>query len=124
MNNKNCASAVMVNPIIELLEDYPCKDKEEATHREQYWMEQFPNRLNQLNAIADPSNTYNYNRSNAKKESMKKYNDKISETLCQYTCECGSIISRAEQFRINKHKKSKKHINYNLTQLHNNEPNV
>ena len=103
-----CSSSQLMpnNPTIELLEDYPCKDKEEACHREQYWMDQFPNRINKINAIADPDSTYKYNRSNARKAVSKKYNDKIPP----YTCECGVVIAKNTKSQVNRHKKSKKHL--------------
>jgi hypothetical protein len=123
MNNKNCASAVMVNPIIELLEDYPCKDLTEALHREQYWMEQYPNRVNKNNAIHD-AKAYAKIYWPANKEAIGKKALQTVKEKGQYTCECGVVITYNTKTQVRRHKNSKFHINYNLTHLHNNEPNV
>ena len=127
-----CLSKQMMsnNPIIELLEDYPCKDVKEARHREQYWMEQFPNRLNKINAIVDEK-AYNraWELANPDKKLLRRqrHSLKAKETRKnkpKFTCECGTVVAGGP-FSINRHNNSKFHINYNLTQLHNNDsPNV
>ena len=149
-SNKGVTKQMMdKNPIIELLEDYPCKDKREAEHREQYWMDQFPNRLNGQNAIEDkPKRDKAYQLANSEKikANKEKYYENNKEKWVRtnvdlqdiygkrrdiikekgaYTCECGTVITYNMPDKIRRHKKSKKHLNYNLTQLHNNDsPNV
>lgn len=158
-----CSSSQLMpnNPTIELLEDYPCKDKEEACHREQYWMDQFPNRVNSYNAIHNAKSYHKAYVQANNEQILKKKNETISKKG-SYTCECGTVInyntnSNVKQHEkskyhidyilrggtkpttytcecgvvikyktstINRHKQTKKHINYNLSQLHKDEPNI
>ena len=148
-SNKCSSKQLMANnPIIELLEDYPCNNRREAEHREQYWMDQFPNRVNGQNAIEDkPARDKAYNQANKEKikaNKVKYYQNnkerwiipkedlpKIYErrrdlvkSKGPYTCECGTVITYNMPDKIKRHKQSKKHINYNLSQLHKDEPNL
>ena len=119
------------NPIIELLEDYPCNNKREAEHREQYWMDQYPNRVNFQNAIQDRKAMYKtYYKTTGKtwymanKDRLIRMGVDKTKAKGPYTCECGTVITYASTSSINRHKQSKKHINYNLSQLHKDEPHL
>ena len=107
------------NTIIELLEDYPCNNLTEARNREQYWMDQFPNRVNSSNAIDKHPSRTEYRKiyySTVEKERLKERGP--------FTCECGVVINHNTNTQIKNHKQSKKHINYNLSLLHKDEPNI
>ena len=137
--NKNSSKQLMGNnPIIELLEDYPCNNIREAEHREQYWMDQFPNRVNTKNAIYDKNaiaKSWREDNPQSVKDASAKYNKNNRELINEkrrevikgrgpYTCECGAVIRSNTNSGIKSHEQSKKHINYNLSQLHKDEPNI
>ena len=126
-SNKCSSKPLMANnPIIELLEEYPCKDRREAEHREQYWMDQFPNRVNSFNAIHDKkacNKAWELANKDIIREKHRRAVDRIHKKG-PYTCECGKVITFYTQYNITRHEQTKKHINYNLSQLHKDEPNI
>jgi hypothetical protein len=95
------------------IEEYCCKDGNEARSRERYWFETLnanlntcvPNRSRQeyknINREKINENQRQYNENN--KEHIKEYKSK------PYTCECGNVFRQNEKSR---HFKSKKHQNY------------
>tara|TARA_R110001606_G_scaffold140258_1_gene279016 strand:+ start:31 stop:549 length:519 start_codon:yes stop_codon:yes gene_type:complete len=124
------------NKII-LLENCPCNSREELIKKEQEFIEQYDNLLNQLRAF----NSEEYNKEYQKKQKKKYFEenkDKISEYRKVYyeenkdnkleyqkvyreehkveisqkdkvklVCECGCEIRK---YDMNRHKKTKKHI--------------
>ena len=115
------------------IEEFPCKNGNEARAREQYWIDQHKERLNTIGAVLnkeqekekkkeycaahkDEIATYTKEYYAAHKDEiavrMKEYNaahkDKITAHKTEkITCECGALVSRRN---IGVHKKSAKHL--------------
>ena len=86
--------------VIELVENYPCKTKEELNARERYWIE---NTLTCINKNI-PGQTW--------KERAIKRDTEIKEYMMIYRatkheCDCGVVVGYADKAR---HMRSKKHI--------------
>ena len=84
---------------IELVENFPCANKQELNVRERWWIENTPNCINKN----IPGQTW--------KERAVKRDPEIKEYMTIYRamlfeCECGATVSRAEKAR---HERSKKH---------------
>lgn len=127
---------VLGNVDIILIENYPCKDKNELHARERYWIEQNKNgivnkaipfktvqeklelrdKLNEkyyeenIDAILEQKKQYYEAHKDDIKEKAKEYRaknkDKFSES---FQCECGSHYTFDSK---RKHIKTKKHIKY------------
>jgi hypothetical protein len=123
----------------EILENYPCRNKEQLVVRERYWFEKLGAMLNerypQRNEDENKEYDKQYREKNKEKikERMKVYRknnkEKIKEQKKEYTkqyieknkekikeqlkekveCPCGSVVCRGA---LPKHKKSQKHQNY------------
>ena len=126
-------SRIMINPQIELLEDYPCNSKKELEVRERFYIEnnecinmKIPGRTKkECNQKYYQINKEKHNeyykkkyKENMKDESFRiKKNDKGKiwrEENPDYfkekiECECGSIVNK---FNLKKHKKTKKHLEF------------
>lgn len=102
-NNKKCSSEILYNKYndirIELLECFPCDNKEELKKKEGEYIRN-TNCVNKR--IPDRE----------KKDYDKKYRDENKETINfkqreKITCDCGIIISRS---RLSKHIKTQRHL--------------
>jgi len=103
-----CISKIMINPQIELLEDFPCNTKKELEVRERFYIEnnecinmKIPGRTNK-EWIDDNKEIFKQKR----KEVNKNYREKNKEII---ECECGKILSK---LNLTRHKKSKKHLEF------------
>jgi len=68
-SSNNCESKYFVNPVIELIENYPCNNKLELRKREQYYIDSF-----------ECINIYkSYQTKEDRKEYMKKFGKKYRE---------------------------------------------
>tara|TARA_R100000951_G_C2535044_1_gene147565 strand:+ start:96 stop:581 length:486 start_codon:yes stop_codon:yes gene_type:complete len=105
------------NKII-LIENCPCNSREELIKKEQEFIDQYDNLLNQQRAYSSKEyykeyyKEYSEKHKNKIKERKKRTyqnnKEKILEKLkVKITCECGCEIT---QSHILRHKKSKKHI--------------
>ena len=94
---------------IELIELYPCDNKEELHEREQYYLDYYKDII--VNKIKAYTGIYtNLSKSEYKKQHYQLNREKILERKKEkITCECGAVVSRRH---LSKHKRSKKHINY------------
>lgn len=124
------------NPVIVLVENFPCNSKEELHKRERFYIENnscvnkiIPGRTNkewrEANAEKIKKHKKEYNQENKEKilEYTRRYRIDHAEQLKQYkidnaskinkrnakkiTCECGAIVSYSS---LTKHKKNKKHF--------------
>lgn len=86
---------------VELLEQFPCNNKEEALQREGYWIRNKHASLNSCIAGRTMKQYYIDNK-DKRKEQMKEYNSK------PVTCTCGVKIRRD---CLKQHQKTKKHQN-------------
>ena len=104
-----CKSKILFdagNVEIELVEELSLKNKEELSLRERYYIEnnpcvnkQIPGRNHKEWMQDNKDHLKDYNR-NYYEKTKEKYHEKIK-------CECGCMVQRVS---INRHKKSKKHI--------------
>ena len=80
-NLNNCVSRSLTNPEIHLLEDYPCNNETEAKIREQFYMDQYPERINYKDSYVTDEQKKERSRENANqyyhnnKEKCKIAND-------------------------------------------------
>ena len=86
--------------VIELVEDFPCTNKQELSARERHWIENTSTAVNKN----IPGQTW--------KERAVKRDTEIKEYMALYrafkiTCECGAEFGQAEKAR---HERSKKHL--------------
>ena len=113
--NMNCSSSIMINPQIELIEEYPCSNVMELRMREQHYLAKYRDKcINKQNAYSTKElhkeQTKEWRKNN--KEHMRKYEkdyrekNGINENV---KCECGSIVTKG---KLNRHKQTKKHINF------------
>jgi group I intron endonuclease len=94
---------------IDLIEDYPCEDKQTLRFREGYWIRQ----IGTLNKKIEGRTKQEYNKEyydenkEKKKKYYKEYYDENKECILKKTtCDCGCILRKAD---LNRHRKSKKH---------------
>lgn len=93
---------------IELIENYPCNNKEELTKRE-YQMIRENNCVNKLKGIYTNIQDWREQNKEHIKEYSKNYEEKRREERKEkIKCECGCYISKCN---ITTHLKTKKHIN-------------
>tara|TARA_R110000787_G_scaffold77735_1_gene170812 strand:+ start:2082 stop:2555 length:474 start_codon:yes stop_codon:yes gene_type:complete len=93
------------NVIIELIENYPCKNKKELTTRELHYIKSF----NCVN-LYHPTRTGKEYYEETKKALINYHNNKkeINEKrLKKITCECGAIIAISSLAR---HRRTQKHL--------------
>lgn len=123
---KDCTSSVLFeksnNVMIELIEEYPCENKEKLNKREGELIRE----LNCVNKIIPGRTKREYNKQyyqdnlekiqKYKKQYIKDNHDKILENKKEkITCECNCEITRshlAQHKRTNKHIKLMKKLNY------------
>jgi len=118
-NNNNCESKNFVEPLIELIEDYPCNNKLELRQREQYHIDN--------NECVNKYRTYRteeqikeeckernrkwleVNREKKKEKSKQYYYDNIEKMNEKFKCECGVNYTYQHKKR---HERSKKHLDF------------
>lgn len=78
-----CISKTIINPIIELIEEYPCDTRRELEIRERYWIE---NTLNCINQRIPSRNRKEWEEANKEhtKQYMKEYYIKHREKKLAY----------------------------------------
>ena len=133
---ETCSSKIIINAgeaYIELLENYPCNNKEELRKREGELIRLHKDNLVNINIAGRTKEETNKLRYERKKDDINKYNklnyqnnkssrqekqnqyyqdnkDIILEKLKQsFNCECGSTCRSGEKAR---HQKTKKHLDY------------
>ena len=108
---------------IELIEKFPCNNKDELREREQYYIELLKPELNKFRANRDPKfeeneiirkkKYYEDNKDLCNTRDREWYNknkEKIAENgKIKFTCDCGTTCRVSDKLR---HCKSKKHIEY------------
>lgn len=96
------------------IEEYPCESKIQVEIREEYWRNYYNANLNMRKAHSTEQerkeNLYNYNKKLL--PYYKSYREEHKERIAEYkkikvVCECGCEIVKCY---INKHRKTKKHI--------------
>jgi hypothetical protein len=116
------------NWIFEVLENYPCRNKEQLVFRERFWFEKlgatlnscYPQRSmeqyrkdNKVEISEKGKKYYEKNKveiSEKRKERYEKNKVEISEKGKEKVeCECGSVVRKDS---LTKHKKTQKHQNY------------
>ena len=102
---------------IDLIEEYPCDDKQALRQREGYWIRQ----IGTLNMIVAGRTVHEYEESEQRKELNKKWKNENKEKIKEIkktfrknhseiiSCSCGSNI---HQYKLTCHEKSKKHIDF------------
>jgi hypothetical protein len=93
---------------IELLEDYPCKNRNQLEQREGYYIRT----MNCVNKYIAGRTDKEYREDN--KNKIKKYYENNKEKILEkykekINCECGCIITK---YKLSRHIKSKKHKEY------------
>ena len=138
-SQKNCTSMHIINEgnvSIDLICDYPCKNKSELQAEEGRWMlalrndglEVVNDRTPGAIAAAGSSKEYDKQYRKANKEKIKEYykanEEKISKRKAEwykntprYQCECCN--KEFVQHNLDRHKKTKKYIN-NMNQINDN----
>jgi group I intron endonuclease len=95
---------------IELIEDYPCKDKYELRQREGHYIRELGT-LNSLIAGREKQENYQENREeilSKNKERYEKNKEKYLKTMNEKVqCECGCFVSRTN---LRRHQQSPKHL--------------
>ena len=98
-----------------LLEDYPCRNKKQLNIRERFWFEKLGAKLNSYYPERESreETTKEYREKNKEKirEKNKKNKEKIKEKV---ECGCGSVVRKDG---LSQHKRSKKHQNWEKTQV-------
>ena len=97
--SNKCVSNTMVNLKIEILEDYPCADLLNARMREQFYMDQYPDRINIENAYTDKKE-YKREYDQKRKEDGTRYYDKNKEYCLAKGREY--VLKNAEKTKIYK----------------------
>ena len=101
--NIDCMSRYLINPQIELIEEYPCCNATELRQREQYYIAKYRDKcINYKNAYRSEEE-----RKEQVKQCAKKYEEKLKGQNVE--CECGLEVSKRN---ITQHKKTKKHLTY------------
>ena len=98
---------------IELIENYPCADRNELNRREGEIMRETEGCVNQNIAGRTRAEYYNDNRK-TKLAQMKQYRQDNRETILtkkklKFNCECGGKYTRSSK---SNHFKTKKHLKY------------
>ena len=112
----------------EILEDYPCRNKESLVKRERYWFEKLGAKLNSNYPVRSQKEYIEQNKEKIKEyrkihyeqnrekilENNKEYNRKNREIISEQKkekveCPCGSVVRKSD---LKRHKKSQKHQNY------------
>jgi group I intron endonuclease len=112
----------------EILEDYPCRNKESLVKRERYWFEKLGTTLNscypernekewkQTNKkrISEVGKQYYQKNKEQIREKDKKYREKNKEKISnqrkeKVECPCGSVVRKST---LRRHERSQKHQNY------------
>jgi hypothetical protein len=112
----------------EILENYPCRNKEQLVVRERYWFEKLNTTLNsQYPQRSQKESNKAYKEKNREKikESNKAYREKNREKIKEYyevnkkeileklkekvQCPCGSVVRKSD---LRRHERSQKHQNY------------
>ena len=114
-----------------ILENYPCRNKEQLLFKERYWFEKLGPMLNERYPVRSEDENKEYNKQyrekniekekerrkqyyEVNKEKEKQYYEKNREKILEkgkekVECPCGSIVNRSS---LSQHKKSQKHQNY------------
>jgi hypothetical protein len=101
--------------MIEIEEYKECKNKIQSRIREEEWRIKLNALLNDRKAINTYTRAEKYyhkleKNPNFNQEHHQKYKDKIKERKREkYTCNCGSLLCKAEKAR---HERSQKHLSY------------
>lgn len=115
VNSNNCSSKKLFENYtdvrIELIEEYPCNNKEELTKKEGEYIRN--NKcLNKCLVGRTEQEYYQDNKEKYKKYSKEYYNNNkvniIEMKKKKVTCECGCIITYND---LPRHKKTNKHLN-------------
>ena len=102
------------------IEDYPCKDRNEATKRERYWKEYYNATLN-TNIPSRTKKEYCFDNKDEVKERVVKFQQYYKTILqdCKKQCPCGlsffkgfSNTEDIGECYLKKHYGSKRHQNY------------
>ena len=107
-----CKSKNFIDPVIELIEDYPCNNKRELEKREQYYIDN-NECVNLKNSYTSKEERKEYDKKYSKEyypkyylENKDDYNKKRKE---KFKCECGSIYRKSDKAR---HERTKKHLDF------------
>ena len=99
---------------IELLERYPCLDKDESNAREKYWMRQFDEHKVNKNIPTGIKIKPSKNKKEYHKNYWKQWYPMMREQrLKKCECSCGGSYA---SYKRNRHMKSKKHRNWVFNQ--------
>jgi len=123
-SSNSCESKNFVDPVIELIEDYPCNNKRELEKKEQYYIDN-NECINKIKSYVSEEDRIENNKKYCKKyhqdnrekqnEKRKKYREENKEKIKEYArqynqekvvCECGAEITK---INLSKHKRRKIH---------------
>jgi hypothetical protein len=100
------------NPIIELIEDFPCENKAQLLEREQYWMDKYPNAINKNQAFLSPEEKIIKSREVCLKNYYKnqeqliannrKYKEEHKEEIAQQRADKYKALPQDEKDALNK----------------------
>jgi len=111
--NNECESRYFVDPIIELIEDYPCNNRLELRKREQYFIDNndcINKNKSYTTTTKEEEIEYRKKYYLENKERNKKYYLENKEKLNEkFNCDCGGKYTKTHEA---KHKKTKKHKKY------------
>jgi len=102
--SNDCESKYFVDPVIELIEDYPCNNKRKLEKREQYYIDN-NDCVNKLKSYITKEQLIEYKKK-YREDNKEKLNQKKRE---KFECKCGGKYTKSNQ---SIHERTQKHINF------------
>ena len=108
-NSRSCSAIKIIdrgNFNIKVLEEFPCKSKQELETRERWYIENNHCINNKLPIFSEEERSKKY------REYYEKHNEHLKAMMKAYAstkvkCECGCVVRRGY---LSKHRKTKKHL--------------
>ena len=89
-------------PIIELIENYPCDTKAQLLERERYWLDKYPEAVNKNKPLLSKEELLAYQRSDALARFYKNHQENI-ERARKYKAENPDVVARNNQVKKDKY---------------------
>lgn len=89
-------------PIIQLIEDYPCDTKEQLLERERYWLNQYPEAVNKIKPKISKEELLEYQRTDALARYYKNHQENIEKARI-YKLNNPDVVERNNQAKKDKY---------------------